>query len=190
VLQRFSDPLLLRAGLVLGPYEDIGRLPWWLDRISRGGQVVAPGRPERGLQYVDARDLVAFALDRLPAGGTFDVVSPPGHCTTQDLLETCVDVTGSDAELVWVDEADLDAAGVQGWTQLPCWVPETGELSGLMASDTSRAAAAGLTCRPVEETVSDTWEWLQAEGFPPPREDRPPVGLPEELERRLLGSSG
>lgn len=189
VLQRFPDPLLLRAGLVLGPHEDIGRLPWWLGRIARGGQVVAPGRPERGLQYVDARDLADFALKRLPAGGTFDVVSPPGHCTTQDLLETCVEVTGSDAELVWVDEADLAAAGVQGWTQLPCWVPETGELAGLMASDTSRAAAAGLSCRQVEETVTDTWGWLQAEGFPPPRGDRPPVGLPEDLERRLLGSS-
>lgn len=186
-LGAFPDALLLRAGMILGPYEDVARLPWWLDRIARGGRVVAPGRPERGLQYVDVRDLAAFALDGLEAGlsGPYDIVSEPGHCTTLELLEACVDATGSDAELVWVDEADLEAAGAQPWTQLPCWVPEHGELAGVMASDTSRARGAGLTCRPVEETVADTWAWVQQTGVPRGRPGMEP-GLPVEIERRLL----
>ena len=127
-LDAFPDVLLLRAGLILGPHEDVARLPWWLDRISRGGRVVAPGRPERGLQYVDVRDLAEFALDGIEQGltGPYDITSAPGHATTLELLEACVEATGSDAELVWVDEADLAAAGVQPWTQLPCWVPESG----------------------------------------------------------------
>jgi nucleoside-diphosphate-sugar epimerase len=190
VLEGWPDPLLLRAGLILGPYEDIGRLPWWLSRVARGGPVVAPGRPERGLQYVDVRDLAAFTLDRLPAGGVFDVVSEPGHCTTKELLEACVAATAGDARLVWVGEADLAAVGVQPWTQLPCWVPETGEMAGLMAGDTTRARAAGLRCRPVERTVADTWRWLQAEGGAPQRSDRPPVGLPPELEDAVLARFG
>ena len=187
-LAAFPDALLLRAGLILGPHEDVARLPWWLDRVSRGGRVVAPGRPERGLQYVDARDLAAFALDGLEQGlsGPYDITSAPGHATTLELLEACVDVTGSDAELVWVDEADLAAAGVQPWTQLPCWVPETGELAGVFAGDTSKALGAGLTVRPVEETVADTWAWLQTTTLPKGRPGMEP-GLPEELERRLLG---
>jgi 2'-hydroxyisoflavone reductase len=189
VLAAYPDALLLRAGLVLGPREDVGRLPWWLGRVARGGQVVAPGRPERGLQYVDARDLAAFALDRVADGGIYDVASEPGHCSTEDLLEACVEVTGADVELVWVDEADLEAAGAEPWTQLPCWVPETGELAALLAGDVSRAHAAGLVCRPVEETVADTWAWLRADGWPPPRPGLPPMGLPEELERRLLGAT-
>ena len=88
-----------------------------------------------------------------------------------------------------MDEDDLLAAGVEPWTQLPCWVPSTGELAGLMEGDTSAAHAAGLVCRPVEETVSDTWAWLQREGRPAPRPDRPPVGLPREVEQRLLGDA-
>jgi 2'-hydroxyisoflavone reductase len=183
----FPDVLLLRAGLVLGPYEDVARLPWWLDRVSRGGRVVAPGRPERGLQLVDVRDLAEFALDGLERGlsGPYDVVSEPGHCTMEELLEACVEVTGSDAELVWVDEADLAAAGAQPWTQLPCWVPETGEDSGVMDGDTSKAHAAGLVCRPVEQTVADTWAWVQEAGVPRGRPGREP-GLPPEIERALL----
>lgn len=188
-LGAFPDALLLRAGLVLGPYEDVARLPWWLDRISRGGRVVAPGRPERPLQYVDARDLAAFALDGLASGltGPYDVVSEPGHCTMLELLEACLDATGSDAELVWVEEADLAAAGAQPWIQLPCWLPEDHEDAGMLASDTSKALAAGLVCRPVEQTVADTWSWVQQAGVPTGRPGMEP-GLPEALERALLGS--
>ena len=180
--------LIARAGLILGPYEDIGRLPWWLSRIARGGRVVAPGTPDRGLQYVDARDLAAWLLDNLVRGtsGAIDVVSPRRHTTIGDLLANCVDVTGSDAELVWVPEDVLDAQGAEGWTHFPCWVPSTGELAGLMASDTSRAAQTGLRCRPMHDTVADTWSWLERAGMPAPREGRPPNGLPAELEKRLL----
>jgi nucleoside-diphosphate-sugar epimerase len=180
--------LLARAGLILGPHEDIGRLPWWLSRISRGGRVVAPGAPDRGLQYVDARDLATWLLDNLTAGtaGPVDVVSPPNSTTTRELLEACIAATGSDAELVWVPETVLESEEVEPWTQLPCWVPSIGELSGLMASDTSRAAATGLRIRPVRETVADTWAWLQADGMPAQRKDRPQHGLPPEVEKRLL----
>jgi 2'-hydroxyisoflavone reductase len=186
-LNAFPEVLLLRAGLILGPHEDVARLPWWLDRISRGGRIVAPGRPDRGLQYVDVRDLAAFALDGLEAGlgGAYDVTSAPGHATTLELLEACIEATGSDVELVWVDEADLAAAGVQPWTQLPCWVPETGEAAGVFEGDTSRALAAGLTVRPVEQTVADTWAWLLTTTVPTGRPGMEP-GLPEELERVLL----
>jgi 2'-hydroxyisoflavone reductase len=187
--EALPSALLLRPGLVVGPYEDLGRLPWWLDRIARGGEVLAPGRPQRWLQLVDARDLAAFALDRAANGGLYDVGSLPGHASTEELLEACVDATGAESELVWVDEEDLLAAGVEPWTQLPCWVPSTGELAGLMEGDTSAAHAAGLVCRPVEETVSDTWAWLQREGRPAPRADRPPVGLPRDLEQRVLGAA-
>jgi 2'-hydroxyisoflavone reductase len=190
VLDAHPGALLARAGLLLGPHEDIGRLPWWLTRIARGGRVVAPGRPDRPLQYVDVRDAARWLLSALDAGlgGPFDVTSRSGHATTRTLLESCVAATGSDAELVWVDEATLAAAGAEPWTQLPCWVPETGDSAGFLEADTSRAAGAGLVCRPVEHTVADTWHWLTAGGAPAPRGGRPPLGLPQETEAALLSA--
>ena len=189
VLEAFPDALLARAGLIVGPYEDIGRLPWWLRRTAQGDRVVAPGRPERPLQLVDARDLAAWLLSGLEQGlaGPVDVISRSGHATTAALLEACRAATGAAAELVWVDEAALEAAGAQPWTHLPCWVPEAGEFAGFLEADTSLAAATGLACRPVEQTVADTWAWLQREGPPPQRGDRDVHGLPPELERQLLG---
>jgi 2'-hydroxyisoflavone reductase len=190
VLAEHPDAVVARAGLILGPYEDIGRLPWWLQRIARGGRVLAPGRPARPLQYVDVRDLSSWLLSALsqdPAGPV-DVASHSGHATTEQLLQACVLATGSDAQLVWVSETDLQAHDVEPFTQVPCWVPEAGEFAGFLEADTSRAARAGLVCRPITDTVTDTWQWLQREGTPAQRPDRDVHGLPPALEQRILAS--
>lgn len=186
----FGDrALLARAGLILGPYEDVGRLPWWLIRIARGGDVPAPGPSELPLQYIDARDLAAWVLDAAGTGlsGAYDTVSPPGHTSMGELLATCVRVTGSDARLRWVDPAMIAAAGVAPWTELPIWLPP-GELHDtLHRGDVSRAVAAGLRCRPVGDTVADTWAWLRSVDLQvPQRDDRPPVGLDPQREADLL----
>ena len=188
VLASFPDAILARAGLILGPHESVGRLPWWLTRIAAGGHVVAPGRPERPLQYVDARDLATWTLSALQDGvtGPVDIACRPGHATTAGLLDACARATGSRAELVWFDDDEIAAAGAEPWTHLPCWVPETGETGGFLEVDTARAHATGLRCRPVEDTVADTWEWIKAEGAPTPLPDRPRHGLPVEIEERLL----
>lgn len=187
-LESFPDALLARAGMVLGPWENIGRLPWWLDRCSRGGRVVAPGRPESPLQYVDVRDLAAWTLDGLESGvtGPFDLTSPPGLHTMGGLLEAVVEATGSTAELVWIDQERVLAAGVEPWTQLPCWVPEGGEWTGFMTGDTTAAVATGLRSRPIAETVADAWAWVRADGMPVPPRDGPGPGLPASLEAVLL----
>ncbi|RNM17708.1 NAD-dependent epimerase/dehydratase family protein [Nocardioides pocheonensis] len=188
-----GDVLLPRAVLVLGPYEVVGRLPWWLNRIAAGGRVPAPGPRDRPLQYVDARDLAAWVLDAAERGvsGAYNTVSPRGHTTIGALLDQCVAVTGSDAELVWVTPEAVEAAGLSGWTDLPIWVPPTGELAALHDCDVSAAHEAGLRCRPMEATVADTWAWLEREGTPaPPSARAGELGLSAEEERRLLGAVG
>ncbi|MFE2550368.1 NAD-dependent epimerase/dehydratase family protein [Streptomyces sp. NPDC059355] len=187
----FGDrALLVRAGLILGPYENVGRLPWWLDRTARGGPTPAPGRPGLPIQYIDVRDLAHWTLDAAEAGhgGPYDVVAPSGHATMGALLEACAAVTGGGAELRWIDQDRIAEAGVEPWTELPIWLPE-GELHDYMfGGDVSKALAAGLKCRPVEETVADTWAWLRSlDGPLPLRHDRSAKGISAEREAVLLG---
>ncbi|MGW2923101.1 NAD-dependent epimerase/dehydratase family protein [Streptomyces angustmyceticus] len=181
--------LLVRAGLILGPYENVGRLPWWLGRIARGGPVLAPGPRGMALQYIDVRDLAEWTLDALEdgLGGPFSLVSEVGHATMGELLESCVKVTGSDAELRWTAPEDVLAAGIEPWTELPVWLAP-GELrDALFGVDVSKALSAGLRCRPVAETVADTWAWLQAiGGVAPQRPDRPALGLDPAKEAVAL----
>ncbi|MGV9240799.1 SDR family oxidoreductase, partial [Streptomyces nigra] len=96
--------LLVRAGLILGPYENVGRLPWWLNRMARGGPVLAPGPRDLPLQYVDVRDLAEWILGAVEAGlsGPYNLMSPQGHSTMGEFLEACAAVAGPDAELRWV----------------------------------------------------------------------------------------
>ncbi|MGW7369259.1 NAD-dependent epimerase/dehydratase family protein [Streptomyces sp. NPDC054841] len=181
--------LLVRAGLIIGPWENVGRLPWWLGRVARGGPVPAPGPRDLPLQYIDVRDLAEWTLDASEKGlsGPYNLVSPSGHTTMGELLAACVRVTGSDAELRWLDEDTITAAGVEPWSDLPIWIPR-GELYDAMhGADVSKALAAGLHCRPVEETVADTWSWLRSlGGQAPQRPDRSQVGLSPAQESALL----
>ncbi|MBI1351943.1 MAG: NAD-dependent epimerase/dehydratase family protein [Actinomycetales bacterium] len=160
--------LLARAGLILGPYEQVGRLPWWLHRLAEGGEVIAPGPRERPLQYIDGRDLAAWLVEAPGRGarGTVNTVGPVGMTTMGDLLDTAVSVTGSTARLRWLTPEEVAEAGWQPWTELPIWTPPEGEWAAVHDVGTRRAAALGLTCRPMPRTVEDTWEWLQSEGYP------------------------
>ncbi|MEV4705171.1 NAD-dependent epimerase/dehydratase family protein [Actinoplanes sp. NPDC049316] len=186
----FDGPVLhARAGLVLGPHEDVGRLPWWLHRLATGGPTLAPGPRDLGIQYIDARDLADFLLDAATDGrsGPYTVVSPEGHATMGDLLELGTAVTGGHAQLRWTDPEPILAAGVQPWTELPIWLPP-GHLHDLLhRGDVSKALAAGLRVRPLRDTVADTWAWLRSlDGPPPQRPDRPRAGLDPVREAALL----
>lgn len=196
VLDAFGEDrsVLVRAGLLLGPYENIGRLPWWLGRMARGGPVLAPGPRELPLQYVDVRDLaewILLAAER-ELSGPYNLMSPQGHTTMGELLDTCARVTGGGAELRWTGPEVILEAGISPWTELPVWVPPGSDLhDALHGADVSRALAAGLSCRPVEETVAGTWRWLQdVGGAAPQRPDRPRPGLDPEVEAKVLAAAG
>ncbi|WNM34658.1 reductase [Streptomyces sp. Li-HN-5-11] len=183
--------VLVRSGLILGPYENIGRLPWWLGRIARGGPVLAPGPRELPLQYVDVRDLAAWILGAVERelSGPYNLMSPQGHATMGELLDACVRVTGAGAELRWTDPDTVLGAGIEPWTQLPVWVPPGSDMhDALHSADVSRAVATGLSCRPVTETVADTWSWLQSiGGRASQRPDRTAAGLDPAVEAKVLG---
>ena len=191
VLQGFGaqNCLLARAGLILGPYEGPGRLPWWLHRIARGGDVLAPEPKDAPRQYVDARDLAAWMVRcaESSTSGVFNAISESGFTTMRILLESCRAVTNSDANLVWIDSGFLLDHGIEPWTELPIWLPP-GEDYDAHCLDTSAAAAAGLTCRPTIETVRDTWNWIRDGGVPRAPADRAAVGLETEKERQVLAA--
>ncbi|WP_367323702.1 SDR family oxidoreductase [Streptomyces sp. HUAS ZL42] len=186
--------VLVRAGLILGPYENVGRLPWWLTRIARGGPVLAPGPRDLPLQYVDVRDLAEWVLGAVERelSGPYNLIGPQGHTTMGALLDACVRATGGPAELRWTDPDVILGAGIEPWTELPVWVPPGSDLhDALHSADVSRALATGLECRPVEDTVADTWGWLRSiGGTAPQRPDRTRKGLDPEVEAKVLAGDG
>jgi hypothetical protein len=119
-------------------------------------------------------------------GGAFNTVSQSGHTTMGEMLETCRQVTGSDAQLAWKTPEFIERAGIEAWTELPVWLPPAGEAAGLHAGDVSAAFAAGLKCRPVGATVEATWQWMKSEGDPESVTNGS-IGLTPEKECAALG---
>ncbi|HVF06478.1 MAG TPA: NAD-dependent epimerase/dehydratase family protein [Frankiaceae bacterium] len=184
--------LVTRPGLIAGPYENIGRLPYWLSRVARGGEVLAPGDPDEPRQWIDARDLAEFhvrcAEERTV--GVFNTVGPPAQFTMGELLDACRAVTGSDATFTWVDSATVRAAGYEPWSELPIWLWDAeGDVSQTWHVDVSKALAAGLTARPMRATVADTWAAMADtdQGWYPGRASVPPYD--PEKERAALAAA-
>ena len=96
--------------------------------------MLAPGPRDIAIQYIDARDLAAFAINTA-LNGAVNVLSRPGHTTMEELLALCHEVTGSTASFTWVDAEFLLARKVEPWTELPIWVPPIGDLASFYTCD-------------------------------------------------------
>lgn len=183
--------LVVRPGLILGPHDATDRSAYWPRRVAAGGEVLAPGRPERPVQFIDARDLAAWMVRLCETGavGVMNATGPAEALTMAATLEACRSVSRSDARFTWVDESFLLERGVAPYTELPLWVPEQARAFGTVSI--ARARAAGLAFRPLAETLADILAWDRAQP-PGPRVSRTrlpmPGGLSAERERALLAA--
>jgi len=167
--------LVVRPGLIVGPYDPTGRFTYWPHRFARGGDVLAPAPPERMTQAIDVRDLGAWivALCEHGVAGTFNATHP--GFAWSELADACKAVSGSDTEITWVPDAFLLEREVGQWMELPLWIA----MAGAMEADVERALGAGLTFRPLEETVRGALE---------DAETTDTAGLAPEREAELLAA--
>lgn len=150
----FGGPTaIVRPGLIVGPHDPTGRFTYWPHRVARGGEVLAPDPRAGQVQFIDVRDLGEWIvhLCEQRVEGSFNATNR--DVTWEQLLETCRDVSGSDAEVVWVEPEFLVEQEVGEWMELPMWLH--GDV-GIHTADVSRAVAAGLSFRPLDETVRGT----------------------------------
>jgi 2'-hydroxyisoflavone reductase len=179
-----------RAGLIVGPYDHIYRFSYWLERVAAGGAVLAPGTPDAPLQLIHARDLAEWVLDKAQDGtaGPFNVTGPERPLRFGGFLDAVREVVGGDTRWVWADDAFLNAQSVQPMDGLPLWIPA--ESRGFFLRSIDRALAAGLKFRPLSDTIRQTWDWLQREGFPTGGIGILELesGLPPEREQELLAA--
>jgi 2'-hydroxyisoflavone reductase len=185
--------LCVRAGAILGPHDYDDRFAYWLRRIAKGGEVLAPGEPNAIVQFVDVRDLAVWmvrAAERR-VRGVFNATGPGEPMTMRSLLEMIREVTQSDARFTWVPSELLVKRGVAPYSEMPFWLPSPYDACSF---DVSRAVEAGLTYRPAVQTVRDTWHWLQNgwEAEAPARAERRlriPAGISAERESELLAEA-
>ena len=183
--------LVARVGLIGGPGDVFDRTGYWPLRFARpaaeDGAVLVPDAPDLATQVVDVRDLAAWLLDagRRGVAGVLnacgETVPLAGH------LAVARAVAGHAGEVVRVDPQWLLDQGVEPWMgerSLPLWLTDPDWL-GFNANDSSRARAAGLTTRPLAETLADTLAWELTRDLAARRR----AGLSDADERALLAAA-
>lgn len=176
--------LNIRPGLIVGPYDYSDRFTYWPERIARGGEVLAPGRPERPVQLIDVRDLAEWTIRMIEAGqvGTYNATGPAEQLTMAEILDACKLASASNATFTWMDETFLLDEKVQPWSQIPLWLPEQPGEAGFNAISIAKALGTGLTFRPIVETARDTLAW----GLTLAADRTWQAGLAADDEARLL----
>lgn len=148
--------IVVRPGVVAGPHDDSHRFAYWPQTLAAGGRILAPAI-ERPVQWIDARDLAAFAVRLLEGEGSgiYNAVGPAQRMTLRAMVEAldrAVPGAGR-RELEWLDEAQLLARGLAPWRDLPFWNPADAE--NFMTVGNAKALSAGLALRALEETALD-----------------------------------
>lgn len=151
--------LIVRPGLIVGPFDPSGRFTSWVQRIARGGVALAPPSREYPVQFIDARDLALWSLRLLDeqAGGAFNACGPAAPLRFDAFLDECRRALAAAVRFVWPPVERLAQQGVQPWTELPLWAGGVG--AGLNQASNARALRAGLQLRPLVETAADTARW-------------------------------
>lgn len=181
-----ASAMVIRPGLIVGPGDPSGRFTYWPLRLADGARdghdVLAPGTPDDTVQVIDVRDLADWIVDSCEQGrtGVFDGIGPVMRFG--DLLDEVALGVGATPSYTWVDQAFLQAQGVDAWAgpdSLPLWLPRP-EYDGMLAHDADLPRAAGLTTRPVAESARDTLAWVRSDP------DAVQTGISREREAELL----
>jgi len=179
---------IIRPTLIVGPGDRTDRFTYWPLRMARGGQVLAPGDGNDPVQIIDARDLAEFTIRmaEAQAGGAYNAAGPDYELTFEAMLYGIRAVTGVAAELNWAPAEFLAEQGINPWSDMPVWIPSAGEYAGFSTRSNAKALAAGLSFRPLADTVAATLEWFREQ--PEARQSEISAGLDAEREAEALAA--
>jgi len=181
--------LIIRPGLIVGSYDYTDRFTYWVQRIARGNEakeVLAPGRPDRYVQFIDVRDLAEWIVRMIERKetGVYNANGLPNNLTMERVLEECKIVSESDATFTWVSEDFLMQEKVVPWSEIPLWMPQQGapHLKGLMFINCNKAVGCGLSFRPLNDTIRDVLTWRKTDRL----NEELKAGIDRDKEQRLL----
>jgi len=185
-IEMFGDTTtVVRPTYVIGPHDESYRFTWWVERIARGGTVLAPGGAADPIQVIDARDLGSWVVSLVERSvtGIFHAVSPPPPYGFGDLLEAiAAEVAPWGTRLTWVD-ADFLVEFGESTETIPLW-PGGDSERDINTADPARARAAGLAPRPIRQSIAE----IHAAELATPGQSQAGVGLTAEREAELLAA--
>jgi 2'-hydroxyisoflavone reductase len=177
---------VLRPTYIVGPGDPTDRFTYWPVRVAKGGEMLAPGREDDPIQFIDVRDLTQFTVACVEQGfaGRFNLCNTPRAVTIGNLLATAKRIAKADTAFRWANQAFLEQQGLLESGEIPIWAPSEGEYAGAALINNERAVAKGLSFRDLATTVGDTLAWHRSR--PSEQQEKLRAGLTPEREAELL----
>lgn len=181
---------VIRPGLIVGPEDPSDRFTYWPARLARGGEVLAPGKPGDPVQIIDTRDLAEWTIRMVEQGdvGVYNAVGPRSPFTMGEMLAgiRAVLAGSTDIRFTWAEADFLAAQQVRPWSDMPVWIPATGDMAGWSRVNIDRALAKGITFRPFAVTALDTLDWHGTR--PAEAREKMRAGVTAEREAQILAA--
>lgn len=175
--------LIVRSGLIVGAFDATDRFTYWAMRVASGGEVLAPGTPDRFVQMIDASDLAEWIIEMIERreAGIYHATGKPFDLTMEKMLAEIKTTSNSDARFVWANEEFLKRENVKEWSEMPLYIAEsTKEMQGFLSANIDKALAKNLKFRPLSDTIRETIAWREKNN------DKLKAGISIERERELL----
>ncbi len=167
VIAAYGDAaMIVRPGLIIGRYDKTGRFTYWPQRIVKGGRVLVPDYLDFPVQVIDAADLAGWMLDlcERKAHGILNGTGPEVSLTLGEVLDACEKFAPPGTTRELVAEGFLRAQKVNGWMELPLWIPRAAKSEAMMRADLTMPLKAGLRFRPLGDTIKDVLAELDETG--------------------------
>jgi 2'-hydroxyisoflavone reductase len=173
---------VIRPCLIVGPLDRTDRFTYWPARIDKGGEVLAPDKPDDPCQFIDSRDLAEWTIRMAEARefGLYNAIGPDKPLTIAEMLYGVKAVTTAGAQFTWVPWEFLQSQDVRPWRHMTVWQPPYGRTAGYQRRKAEKAIAKGLTFRPLAVTAKDTLDWHKT---------RPQAEQDATLEGKINGLS-
>ena len=152
--------LIIRPGLITGPYDVSCRITYWLERFAQAGQVLTFGKADAPVQWIDARDMCewSFKMAEQGQGGVFNMVGPQQTYTAAQFYQCCANIAGTDIKMFYLPAEFCQQ--IKKWHMAPgalglSW--QGHECISKVKND--KAVKLGLTFRSPVDTFKQTFEW-------------------------------
>ena len=172
---------VVRPAYILGPGDTTDRFTYWVERITRGGDVLGPSQRELSVQGVDVRDLTDFVFHLVEndMGGSFNAAGPP--YPREGMLWAIRGTTSEPVRFHWatpelIEELELSMPMMDGGRSRP------------VSFRNEASIKAGMSYRSLADTVVDTHAWWTAQ--PAERRDNPRRWMSSEQEEAALARLG
>ncbi|MEM9527186.1 MAG: NAD-dependent epimerase/dehydratase family protein, partial [Bacteroidota bacterium] len=177
--------IIVRPTYMVGPADKTNRFIHWPIRLSRGGETLVPGKEDDPVQYLDVRDVAEFMIRLAEAGktGAYNAVGPSGMETIREFVTRASAAFPVKTTPVYID--DYSFLREHSVYYLVPWIPTDGQNYGSSRISNTHAIAAGLTFRPLIDTMQETLIWWRSDAVSQEQRDKV-----EGDEKHLLQREG